>query len=92
MQRENLWLHDSTRCPYCVRVRRFLDEIGETVELKDTMMDRENLLELVRATGRQTVPCLKIEAEDGSIRWLHESADIIEYLRGHFEGATESEG
>ena len=81
---EKLWLYESRGCPFCIRVRRFLDGIGETVEFRDTM-NREHLLELVQATGRQMVPCLKIEESDGSIRWLHESADIVVYLQDHFE-------
>jgi hypothetical protein len=51
-------------------------------------MSRDCLMEMVRATGRQMVPCLKIEAADGNVRWLHESADIIDYLRDHFQTAA----
>ena len=88
MEREKLWLYESRGCPYCIRVRRFLDEIGATVESCDTSMNRDNLLELVRATGRRTVPCLKIESADGEVRWMHESASIIEYMKEHFRTDT----
>lgn len=85
MPPEKLWLYESSGCPFCVRVRSFLAKIGETIELRDIVSNREYLAELVRATGTQMVPCLKIEESDGNSRWLHESADIIDYLRDHFK-------
>jgi hypothetical protein len=33
------------------------------------------------------VPCLRIEEPEGEVRWMHESVDIIDYLRDHFAGA-----
>jgi len=87
MDREKLSLYESGRYPYCIRVRRFIEEIGATVEERNTMRNRDDFMELVQATGRSTVPCLKIESADGNVRWLHESAHIIEYLRDHFQGA-----
>jgi glutathione S-transferase len=30
------------------------------------------------------VPCLRIEGGDGDVRWMPESADIIDYLKDHF--------
>jgi len=71
-------------CPYCTRVRKVLDELDLDVELRDTLYDGDNAAELVQATGRQTVPVLRIEQPDGSVRWLPESADIIAYLRKRF--------
>ena len=88
-EQNKLWLYGSDRCPYCNHVQRFLGDIGESVELRDTGTNRDNLMELVRATGRQTVPCLKIEEPEGDVRWLHESVDIIEFLKDHF-GGTDS--
>ena len=88
MEPDKLSLYESRGCPYCIRVRRFLEGIGESVESRDTMMSRDCLMEMVRATGSQMVPCLKIEAADGNVRWLHESADIIDYLRDHFQTAA----
>jgi glutathione S-transferase len=38
----------------------------------------------VKATGRQTVPCLRIERADGSVEWMHESEDINAYLKERF--------
>ena len=77
-----LSLYEFTSCPYCARVRKFIAEQGLEIELRDVSRDRDRLEELVAATGRQMVPCLRIEGEDGDVQWMHESVDIIEYLRG----------
>lgn len=80
----HLSLYEYSSCPFCARVRRFLSDLGESVESRDVSADREHLEALVAATGRQMVPCLRIEKADGEVVWMPESADIIEYLRGHF--------
>ncbi len=81
-----LTLYESATCPYCRRVRVFLEQLGEEVELRDVMGDPENIASLVEATGRTTVPCLRIESVDGEVQWMHESADIITWLGEHFAG------
>jgi len=77
----HLSLYHFVSCPYCALVRRAIDELGVDVELRDIHQDPERRRELVDATGRQTVPCLRIESEDGSVRFLPESRDIVDYLR-----------
>jgi glutathione S-transferase len=73
-------LFHTTSCPYCVRVRKFLDASGIEIPLRDTMFDAAARQELISGGGRATVPCLRIET-DGAVSWLYESLDIIEYLR-----------
>lgn len=63
-------------CPYCVKVLRFLDANGITLDLRDTMQPG-NQNDLVRISGKKQVPCLVIKG-----RPLYESEDIITYLRG----------
>ena len=82
---KHLSLYEYASCPFCARVRRFLNDLGESVESRDVSTDRAHLEELVTSTGRQMVPCLRIENADGAVEWMPESADIIEYLRGHFQ-------
>ena len=72
-----LYQYDS--CPFCYRVRAFLAEAGIDIPLRDTMFDRDAYVELLRGGGKGTVPCLRIENDEG-VRWLYESRDIIEYL------------
>ena len=81
---ERLSLYEFSSCPYCARVRSFLAKLGETVELRDVANERSHLVELVRATGSQMVPCLRIDKPNGDVKWMHESEDIIGYLQNHF--------
>ena len=77
----NYTLYQYESCPFCYRVRLFLDEAGITLPLKDTMMDQGAFVELIRGGGSRTVPCLRIEDSSGDVRWLYESLDIIKFLK-----------
>jgi glutathione S-transferase len=79
-----LSLYEFNTCPYCARVRNFIAEQGQEIELRDVSLERSHLMDLIAATGSQMVPCLRIEVEDGTVQWMHESADIIEYLKQRF--------
>lgn len=79
-----LALYQYDGCPYCMRVRSVMDALGVEIELRDTLYDGDNIAELVEATGRRTVPVLRIEEPDGEVSWLPESADIIRYLQQRF--------
>jgi glutaredoxin len=84
---KGLALYQTAYCPYCVRVRRALDALGVEIEVRDIAEDSERYRELVEATGRQTVPVLRIEEDDGQVSWLPESAEIIDYLEERFHAA-----
>jgi len=77
---KTLSLYGYPQCPYCRRVLQAIDELGLDIELRNTIESRDYERELVEARGRGTVPVLRIEGEGGQVRWLPESADIIEYL------------
>lgn len=82
METYQLFKFDS--CPFCARVRQFLDQSGIQVELQDIQQDRNAYDALVQGGGSQQVPCLRIEQGEGgaaSVQWLYESADIIAYLQ-----------
>lgn len=66
-------------------VRRALAELGVEISQRDICENPEHMRELVEATGRQTVPCLRI-VEQGEDRWMHESTEIVAYLRTRFAG------
>lgn len=68
------------QCPFCARVLRAVDALGLDVEFRNTLESSDHRRDLVEATGRATVPVLRIESEDGLVRWMPESADIIDYL------------
>jgi glutaredoxin len=81
---EGIALYQFRGCPFCARVETTLEDLGVDVEIRDTLANAENARELMAATGRYTVPVLRIEEPDGSVRWMPESADIIAYLRARF--------
>jgi glutathione S-transferase len=69
------------RCPFCVKVLDAIDELGvEGIELRDKRVEPRYEKELLAATGITMVPCLRIEREDHD-QWMHESDDIVAYLR-----------
>jgi glutathione S-transferase len=79
-----LSLYPTRSCPYCERVRVHLRRLDLGLEIRDINSSSALRMELIEATGRQTVPCLRIDHDDGRSEWMHESADIIEYLEQHF--------
>ena len=79
-----LALYQYMSCPYCARVRAAMESLGVEIELRDTRMNPDFSDEVFAATGRPTVPVLRIESEDGSVEWLPESLDIIAYLQNRF--------
>jgi glutathione S-transferase len=79
MKAPNLALYHFDSCPYCEHVRNALRRLDVEVELRNVQTEPKWRAELVSATGKQMVPCLRIEA-GGVARWMHESADIIRYL------------
>jgi len=76
---ESYQLFKTDLCGFCYRVRGFMDDHGIEVPLRDVNTDAEAFRELLQATGRTTVPCLRIERGD-EVQWMFESMDIIRYL------------
>ena len=84
MNAQNLYLYMFDGCPYCQRVTRTLDRLGVQIEQRDILAHPGHRRELVEATGRRTVPCLRIEDPSGEVRWMHESLDIAAWLERNF--------
>ena len=76
---ESYQLFKTDLCGFCYRVRGFMEEHGVDVPLRDVNSDAEAFRELLQATGRTTVPRLRIERGD-EVQWMFESMDIIRYL------------
>ena len=74
-----LYGYDS--CPYCRRVLQELPSLNVQVDICNVMNESRYRQELQNATGRSQVPCLKITDEQGKETWMHESADIIRFLK-----------
>lgn len=81
---QGLSLYQYDSCPYCARVRSVLDRLGLEIELRDVLMEPEHSRDLIEATGRRTVPVLRIETAEGEVSWMPESAEIIRYLQERF--------
>ncbi|MEE9446910.1 MAG: glutathione S-transferase N-terminal domain-containing protein [Arenicellales bacterium] len=75
-----LSLYHRDFCMYCSRVMMAVDHYGIEIESMNVWNDQEALRDLQAATGRNTVPVLKIEDAAGEVTWLPESNDIIRYL------------
>ena len=79
----SLRLFHFSACPYCRKVRRDVRLLALNIPTLDIKLDSKARDELIEGGGKKQVPCLRIE-EDGVVRWLYESPDITEYLRGRF--------
>ncbi len=79
-----LALYHYDTCWFCGRVRSAIERLSLTVELRNIHAEQAHHEALLSGGGSGTVPCLRIERDDGSPEWLYESADIIAYLERRF--------
>ena len=75
-----LALYHYSTCFFCLRVRGALKMHGIEAELRNIHKEQRWSFELMEARGRQTVPVLRIEKDNGEVEWMGESADIVKYL------------
>lgn len=83
-QLRGLALYQFKTCPFCIKVRQEMRRLSLNIELRDAQNDASHHDALLHGGGRAVVPCLRIVDADGTSRWMYESSDIIEYLRGRF--------
>lgn len=72
-------LYQFYACPFCVKTRRALHKLGVKIEARNINKNLSHRSDLENGGGRIKVPCLRVE-EDGDVRWIYESNDIISYL------------
>jgi len=84
---KDLALYQFKACPFCIKVRKEIARLGLNIETRDAQHDPEHRAALEAGGGRVKVPCLKIQQEDGSERWLYESDEIKAWLQERFEPA-----
>ncbi|WP_372988064.1 glutaredoxin family protein [Marinobacter sp.] len=82
---KDLALYQFKACPFCIKVRKEIARLGLNIETRDAQHDPEHRAALEAGGGRIKVPCLKIQQEDGSERWLYESDEIKAWLQERFE-------
>ena len=85
---QKLVLYQFQSCPFCVKVRRKIEQLSLNIELKDVLNSDEAHRELMAGGGDYQVPCLRIQDEQGQTKWLYESDDINDWLSARFGQAT----
>ena len=86
-QTSKLALYQYAACPFCVKVRRAMKRSALNIETRDAKRSEQFKAELLDGGGQLKVPCLRIEDENGDVRWMYESGDIISYLEQLFNPA-----
>ena len=81
---KNLVLYQFRMCPYSVKVRRAVKRLSLNIETRDAMREPSSREELLQGGGEIKVPCLRITDEQGEMRWMYESNDIIDYLEAQY--------
>jgi len=81
---KDLSLYQYDACGFCARVREVVDDLDLDLEIRHVDENHVHRREVIEATGRGTVPVLRIEDSDGGVRWMLESRDIVAYLRERF--------
>lgn len=83
-QIKQLTLYHFKLCPFCIMVNRAIKTMGvkDRLDIGYKNIKRKEAFrkELIKGGGKQQVPCLRIDFEDGKTNWLYESTDIINYL------------
>jgi|SRR5690554_3157291 len=85
---EKLALYQFKTCPFCVKVRKQIAQLNLNIEKRDAQHNETHRADLEQGGGSVKVPCLRIENEDGSERWMYESSDINAWLEERFGQAT----
>jgi len=78
-----LVVYELEACPFCIKARREMRRLNLSIERRDVGKNPRFQDELMAGGKQDQVPCLRIE-ENGAVRWLYESSDIIAYLQGRF--------
>lgn len=83
-QSRNLVLYQFKTCPFCIKVRREINRLSLTIEMRDAQKNPQHRADLLQGGGQIKVPCLQIRDEQGNVQWLYESAVINQYLHQRF--------
>lgn len=78
---KSLSLYHYTACPFCAITRQAIAANNYPVELRNIQKQTQHRKDLLKGGGKQQVPCLRIQKDDGSETWMYESSDIISYLK-----------
>jgi glutaredoxin len=79
-----LALYHFPTCPFCIKVRHEMARLSLPIELRNAQHQPEHRAALLQGGGKIQAPCLRIKETNGSVRWLYESSDIMQYLQQRF--------
>lgn len=79
-----LTLYQFKTCPFCIKVRRAMKRLSLNIPTCDALKNENCREELQKGGGNIKVPCLRITDDNGNIKWMYESDDIIKYLQDHY--------
>ncbi|MDD5437489.1 MAG: glutaredoxin domain-containing protein [Candidatus Omnitrophica bacterium] len=60
---KNVKVYSTPTCPYCIRVKKFLEENNVPFENFDVSADQQKSEEMVKLSGQMGVPVLDIEGK-----------------------------
>lgn len=75
---KNLKLFYMERCPFCNKVKKYIEDNDINIEMVDIYVNSKNEEELIRLGGKDQVPMLLIDGEP-----LYESDDIIKWFKNN---------
>ncbi len=77
-----LELYHFESCPYCRKVRNYIDQIGvkSQIEYHDILEDKKSHDALMKLNDDEQVPCLVVDGKP-----ILESDDIIAWLKENFK-------
>ncbi len=80
----NIELYQFFACPFCIKTRRAIRRLNLKIVTRDAQ-NRQSIYraELLEATGKTQVPCLKITS-GSKVTWMLETNEIIAYLEKRF--------
>lgn len=79
-QTAGLTLYQYKACPFCVKVRRAMKRHTLNIQTRDAKRSETSRKELIEGGGKLKVPCLRVEENNGDVRWIYESSNIIRFL------------
>jgi glutaredoxin len=81
---DKLVLYHFKTCPFCIKVRHEMARLSLPIVLRDAQHDSAHRADLQQGGGKVQTPCLQIADDQGNVRWMYESNDIIKYLQQRF--------
>lgn len=80
-----LELYQKEGCPYCVKVRQKLSDLGISYTAHNPRQNQETMDELLELGGKDQVPFLVVRNADGDVvESMYESDDIVDWLNQQY--------